>query len=131
MIDSEELLREICGVDKLPAFRDVKLTSMRLGRVVKEIIACDLGGTLPVKGKQFLTTWRGTWRLATRANSDNTTEEVAHRQMGAGLVQVFGELGEDRRGRGWITVEELYEVHRVKFDPDRLIKEVVGRLRRV
>jgi hypothetical protein len=128
MIDSDELLLELCGARKVAAFKEVKLTSMRLARVVKEVIASELGGSLPAKGKQFLTTSRGTWRLAARANSDNTTEEVAHRRMGVSLVQVFGELSGERRARGWITVQELYAVHRVTFDPERLLEKVAERL---
>lgn len=129
MIDSEELLIEICGAEKVGAFKEVKLTSMRLASVVKQVIAEDLHGSLPPTGKQFLTTAQGTWRLAARANSDNTTEEAFNRRVGARLVQVFGDVTEFRRGKGWITVAELYEIHGVKFNARRMIRKVESRSR--
>lgn len=128
MIDSEELLVELCGVEKVEAFKDVKSTSMRLARVVKEAIAQDLGGTIPPSGKQFLTTREGTWRLAARANSDNSTEMHAHRRAGAQYVQVFGHLSDYRRAQGWMSIDELYAQHGRRFDPGRLLREVERRL---
>jgi hypothetical protein len=129
MIDNEELLVALCGPRKVAAFKEVKLTSMRLARVVKHVIAEDLDGSLPPTGKQFLTTPRGTWRLAARANSDNTTEEGVHRRLGVKLVQVFGELTDYRRSKGWITVEDLYGIHAVKFDSATLLRRVATRVR--
>jgi hypothetical protein len=128
MIDSEELLVALCGRRKVAAFKEVKLTSMRLARVVKQVIAEDLDGSLPPTGKQFLTTSRGTWRLAARANSDNTTEESVHRRLGVRLVQVFGELTDYRRSKGWITVEDLYGIHSVRFDAAAMLRRVATRL---
>ncbi|HEX6701999.1 MAG TPA: hypothetical protein VF101_14830 [Gaiellaceae bacterium] len=120
---------EICGDANVAAFKEVKLTSMRLARAVKEVIAEELDGDLPRKGKHFLRTEKGIWRLAARENTDNTTEERAHKRMGAHLVQVFGDINERRRERGWITVEELYGRHGVHFDGDRIVKKVIDRLR--
>lgn len=130
MIDSEQLLVRVCGARKVAAFKDVKRTSMRVADVVRHVVAEELGGKLPETGKRFLHTGHGTWRLASRANSDNTTEDTAHRRMGATTVQVFGELSALRREQGWITVSELYEIHGVKFDGERLEAEVARRLRR-
>lgn len=129
MIDNEELLVALCGERKVGAFKEVKRTSMRLARVVRRVIADDLGGSLPTTGKQFLTTDRGKWRLAAKANTDNSTEEEAHRQLGARFVQVFGEVADDRRARGWIGVDELYALHGVKFDARRIVEKTVVRLR--
>jgi hypothetical protein len=78
VIDNEELLVAILGSDKVATFKEVKLTSMRLARVVREVIAEDLDGSLPPTGKQFLRTRCGLFRLASRSNSDNTTERQAH-----------------------------------------------------
>lgn len=128
MIDSEALLVEICGANKVAAFKEVKLTSMRLARAVKEVIAEELHGDLPPHGKQFLTTPKGKWRLAARPNSDNTTEELAHKRMGARLVQVFGEVDHQHRSRGWITVDELYAIHGARFDLNRMLKKLAERL---
>jgi hypothetical protein len=128
MIDSEALLTQLCGPSELATFKHVHRMSMRLARVVKEVIAEELHGELPSKGKQFLETPRGRWRLATRANSDNTTEEQAHRQMGAHLVQVFGEINSQRTSRGWMSVEDLYSAHGVQFDASRLVRKVEARL---
>jgi hypothetical protein len=131
MIESDELLIRLCGADRVASFKEVMLTSMRLARVVKQVVAIELDGALPATGKQFLTTPRGVWRLAARANSDNSTEARAHRRLGAKSVQVFGELTPYRREQGWITLEELYGLHDVKFDPERLLGKVAERLRPV
>jgi hypothetical protein len=128
VIDSEELLVALCGRREVDSFKEVKLTYMRLARVVKEVIAADLGGELPVRGKQFLTTPEGLWRLATRANSDNSTEARAHRRAGARSVQVFGEVSRYRRGQGWMSVDDLYAEHGLVFDSRRLLKQVIERL---
>ena len=102
---------------------------MRLAQAVKEVIADELDGDLPSSGKRFLTTSKGTWRLASRANSDNSTEELAHRQMGARLVQVFGHVDERHRERGWLSVEELYAIHGRRFNADRMLKKLAQRFR--
>jgi hypothetical protein len=128
MIDNDELLKAVCGSEKVAAFKEVKRTSMRLAGVVREVVAEELGGSLPPSGKQFLTTSRGTWRLAARANSDNSTERAAHRSMGVGLVQVFGEVPEQRRTEGWIDVADLYDLHAARFDQRRLLRKVARRL---
>jgi hypothetical protein len=128
MIDSEELLVALCGPEDVEAFKEVKSTSMRLARVVKEVIAAELGGQIPASGKQFLTTSRGTWRLAARANSDNSTEAHAHRRAGARSVQVFGTLSDYRRGQGWMSIDELYACHGKAFDPQHLLGKVKERL---
>lgn len=128
MIDSEELLIEFCGQRKVEAFKEVKLASMRLARVVKQVIAADLEGKLPTSGKQFLSTSRGLWRLAARANSDNSTEALAHRRAGARSVQVFGKLSQYRRAQGWMSVDELYAEHGLVFDSRKLLQQVVDQL---
>ncbi|HZT16020.1 MAG TPA: hypothetical protein VFA19_08735 [Gaiellaceae bacterium] len=100
---------------------------MRLARVVREVIAADLDGELPAKGKQFLTTDRGLFRLASRPNSDNTTEQLAHKRLGAKTVQVFGDLSPIHRAQGWMTVEELYDLHGVRFNAGTMLRKVVRR----
>lgn len=129
MIDSEQLLVRVSGSRKVAAFKEVKRASMRLAEVVRQVVAEELEGQLPVRGKQFLQTARGTWRLASKGNSDNTTEDQAPRRMGATSVQVFGTLSGVRRERGWITVARLYEIHGVTFDAERLESKVAERLR--
>jgi hypothetical protein len=129
VIDNDELLIAILGQSKVETFKEVKLTSMRLARVVREVIANDLGGSLPARGKQFLITRRGRFRLASRPNSDNTTEQEANRRLGATTVQVFGDLSPIHRARGWITVEDLYRLHRVRFDQTRMLADVAARFR--
>lgn len=44
--------------------------------------------------------------------------------MGATNVQVFGELTQYRRDRGWMTLAELYELHGVAFDEARLVQKL-------
>ncbi len=127
MIDSDDLLRALVGQPELETFKKVKLTSMRLARIVREVIAADLGGTLPSKGKQFLTTSRGVFRLASRANSDNTTEQAAHKRMGVTIVQVFGALSSTNVARGWMSVEQLYALHGKRFNAGRMLQKVTRR----
>ena len=127
LIDNDELLIAILGGSKVATFKEVKLTSMRLARVVREVIADDLQGSLPAAGKQFLTTREGLFRLAARGNSDNTTERLAHARMGARTVQVFGNLSATRRGQGWMTVEDLYALHGVRFNAPTMLSKVVRR----
>lgn len=50
VIDNDELLVAILGERKVATFKEVKLTSMRLARVVREMIADDLDGSLPTSG---------------------------------------------------------------------------------
>lgn len=129
VIDNDELLVAILGASKIAIFKEVKLTSMRLARLVREVIADDLDGSLPKTGKQFLTTPRGLFRLAARPNSDNTTEQLAHQRMGARTVQVFGAVSPVHHARGWMTVEELYGLHGVEFDAQVMLTKIVTRLR--
>src|SRR5690348_12504368 len=128
MIDSEVILEAVCGASEVAAFKRVKVASMRLADSARHVIAEDLGGEIPHSGKQFLLTKRGTWRLAPRANSDNSTEASAHRSMGARPVVMFGEVTSFRRDQGWISIEELYALHRTRFDPQRLITLTAMRL---
>lgn len=67
------------------------------------------------------------FRLASRPNSDNTTERLAHIRMSARTVQVFGELSTLNRSRGWQSVEDLYRLHKVKFDPTDVLQKVATR----
>lgn len=124
MIDSDEVLRAVCGSADVEAFKRVKVTSMRIADIARRVIADELHGQIPETGKQFLITERGTWRLASRANSDNSTEESAHRHMGARPVQMFGELTAFRRSRGWISIEELYAIHGLEFRPRPLMRRI-------
>lgn len=128
MIESDELLVAICGDAEVAIFKTVKGKSMRLARAVKEVIAEELDGNLPSSGKQFLSTSRGTFRLATRANSDNSTEEAAHRRMGAVSVQVFGEVDERHRERGWISLEDLYQRHGLRLREQQILRKLATRL---
>jgi hypothetical protein len=127
LIDSDDLLSAIVGQRKVATFKEVKFTSMRLARIVREVIASDLGGKMPTKGKQFLTTKQGIFRLASRPNSDNTTEQLAHKRMGATVVQVFGELSPTHIARGWISVEQLYARHGKRFNATQMLQKVARR----
>jgi hypothetical protein len=122
MIDSEEILLRVCGAPDIAAFKRVKATQMRFAHAARQLIARDLGGMIPESGKQFLDTPLGRWRLASKPNSDNSTEAYAHRQMGARPVLMFGDLSAFRRKQGWISIEELYEAHDVPLDPRRLVR---------
>lgn len=46
--------------------------------------------------------------------------------MGARLVQVFGEIDDQRRARGWITVEESACRHRAADRRSRVRKSLVS-----
>lgn len=128
MIDNEELLTAVYGMRKVSTYREVAHGWVDLARVAKELIAEDLDGTLPPTGKQFLTTRLGRWRLAARHNTDNTTERAAHEAAGVKYVQIFGELSALRRAQGWISVEELYALHRVRFDEEAVLVRIRARI---
>jgi hypothetical protein len=129
MIDEDEILIRIVGKPRVNTYKEVHLTQMRLARFVKLVIADDLAGQLPVSGKQYLSTRKGLFRLAARGNSDNTTEQAAHRRAGAQIVQIFGNLSALRQAQGWMTVVELYKLHRVRFDDQTMLAKIVQRYR--
>jgi hypothetical protein len=130
VIDRDELLLRICGAARVAAFKDVKITSMRLATVARDVIADDLHGELPTHGKQFLKTRQGLWRLASGPNSDNTTEQAMHRRAGARYVLIFGDISPAQESRDWISLAELYRLHRVKFDSERFLQAVANRVPR-
>jgi hypothetical protein len=129
MIDEDEILIRIVGGPKVNTYKEVHLTQMRLARLVKLVIADDLGGQLPSSGKQYLSTRKGLFRLAARGNSDNSTEQAAHARAGAQIVQIFGNLSPLRQAQGWMTVVELYKLHRVRFDDRAMLAKIVRRYR--
>jgi transposase len=129
LIDEDEVLIGIVGEWKVDIYKDVHLTQMRVARLVKLVIAGDLDGVLPTTGKQYLSTRRGLFRLAARGNSDNTTEQAAHRRAGAQIVQIFGNLSTQRQSEGWMTVTELYKLHRVRFDDRAMLAKIIQRYR--
>lgn len=71
---------------EMATYRRVKRGSMRLARIAREEVAKMVGGTINQNGKQFLMTPNGTYRMAMRSNSDNSTEAEAHDAMGAQTV---------------------------------------------
>jgi hypothetical protein len=129
MIDEDEILIGIVGERKVDTYKEVHLMQMRLARLVKLVIADDLGGEMPSTGKQYLSTRKGLFRLAARGNSDNTTEQAAHARAGAQIVQIFGSLSPLRQSQGWMTVTELYKLHRVRFDDRAMLAKIVWRYR--
>jgi hypothetical protein len=129
VIDAEEILLQLCGRPDVAAFKRVKAMQMRLADAARRIVADDLGGVLPESGKQFLETGHGRWRLAAKSNSDNSTEERERRRMGATPVLMFGDLSEYRRAHGWIGIDELYALHGVHFDLERIIRATADHLK--
>jgi len=128
MIDSEEILRAVCGDPDVAAFKRVKATTMRFADAARHVIADDLDGVIPESGKQFMDTQHGRFRLAAKANSDNSTEASAHQQMGARPVVMFGDPTAFRRAQGWISIEELYDLHHKRLRPERLIRLAAKRV---
>jgi hypothetical protein len=74
-------------------FKRVKKGQARLARIARSAACGMVGGEIQGSGKEFVQTRRGLYRLAMGANSDNTTEAVAHDQMGAITVV----MGDDER----------------------------------
>jgi hypothetical protein len=77
------------------AYKRVKRGSMRLAGIARQIVAEMTGGQIEDGGrsaKEFLHTQCGKFRLSLRDNSDNTTEQAAHRRMGVTPV-VMDESG--------------------------------------
>lgn len=128
MITAKDVLCSYVGWEKYNAFVEVKHASMELANAVKATIADDLGGTIPRRGKQFLTTERGSFRLAQGDNSDNTTEEGAHDRMSVRTVQVFGEPTDIKRERGVLSLRDLYTLHDLDLDWDLFFDGIEDRL---
>ena len=101
-----------------------KRVAMRLARIGKQVVAEMVDGTIE-PGKSFLHTPVGRYRLANRANSDNTTERRAHQEAGVRTIILndAASLGELFREHGFNVSVALREfevrVRREMHDADR------------
>jgi len=69
--------------DEVMTYKRVKRGTMILARVARDIAADMVQGTIYGSGKEFVHTTQGMFRLAMAENSDNSTEQIAHTEMGA------------------------------------------------
>ena len=125
---SEEMLVSLCGETSVKNFKRVKGVSQGLASAIREMVAEDLEGRLPAKGKQFVTTRYGHYRISTGSNSDNSTEMRAHDTMGAIPVQVFDDIYDRRKAQGVISLDELYRKHGFHLDWDAFMSDLRERL---
>jgi hypothetical protein len=80
VIDNNQLLAAILGADKVDTFKEVKLASMRLARVVREVIAADLDSKMPAQGKQSLGQLRRCRGRGARPNGETAIVVSASRR---------------------------------------------------
>lgn len=81
--------------EDIAAYKRVKRGTMIIARVAREIAAEMVDGEILRTGKEFVHTSEGMFRLAMAENSDNSTEQVAHMEMGAKTV-IMGSRAEMR-----------------------------------
>lgn len=116
---------EFIPIEDIVTFQRVKKMQMALARISREVIAellrPDVLRTPQIKqGKEFLKTTEGLFRLANRANSDNTTEEHAHDSLGAEYIDMSDDAALqaffNRHERsGVVTVEDFKRRVRLKL----------------
>jgi hypothetical protein len=92
MLDSRAFDGALLTAREMDAHSKVHAYKMRKAEVVRKVIAHDLGGTLPAKGRQYLAVGNDRWRIAMESSSDNSTEVAAHGLVGAVCV-VWGAAG--------------------------------------
>lgn len=107
--------------EQVATYRHVKRGTMMLADVSREVVATMVGGTIPFEGKQFVHTKRGEFRLCTAANSDNSTERFAHREMNAKTVVMGDE----------IDLDAFFRDHGIKGGIALFKRTVRARLRRL
>jgi hypothetical protein len=89
MLDSKQFDGSMVGRKAIDIHAEVHMYKMRKAAVVRQVIASDLGGSVPSTGRQYLTVGTDRWRIAMESGSDNSTEAAAHGLVG--VVCVFGE----------------------------------------
>jgi hypothetical protein len=72
--------------EEVAIYKMVKRGSMLFARIARRVAAEMVGGYILKTGKEFVHTEHGMFRLAMAENSDNSTERIAHIEMGAKLV---------------------------------------------
>jgi hypothetical protein len=81
--------------EDVAVYRRVKRGSMKLARVAREVAADMVDGEILITGKEFVHTPHGMFRLAMAYNSDNSTERIAHIEMGA-ITVIMGDSAQMR-----------------------------------
>lgn len=67
-------------------FKRVKHGQMHLSRTARRVLAEMVGGEISKRGKEFVRTEHGLYRLAMAENSDNSTERESYERLGIELV---------------------------------------------
>lgn len=96
--------------DEVATFKRMKKAQMELAGIARGIAAVMVGGTVlgnpgggPGKGKEFVRTSLGLYRLSIGPNADNTTEQAAHERMGAVCVV----MGDESGMRAWFRLHGI------------------------
>jgi hypothetical protein len=124
MLDSRAFDSRVLTAAELAAHSKVHAYKMRKAQVVRKVIAHDLGGSLPAKGRQYLTVGRDRWRIAMESGSDNSTEVAAHGLVG--VVCVSGEPPPHALG-----LTDLYKRYGCPFNENRFVADVSTELSKV
>ncbi len=89
--------------EDVAAFKRMVGLQQNLAHVMRETAALMVGGVLlpkSGKGKEFVRTQHGLYRLSVGDNADNTTEQAAHARMGA--VPVV--MGDEKQMGDWLVL---------------------------
>ncbi len=81
--------KDFCTPEEIAAFHMVKWRSMHLADCAREVCASLTNGTIgdgDRSDKEFVNTERGQYRIKICRTSDNSTEQVAHDQMGVTTI---------------------------------------------
>lgn len=84
----------------IATYKRVKRGTMLLGRLAREIATGIVYGRMEKKGKEFVYTNKGVYRLCMSGKSDNTTERAAHERMGAITVC----MGDEKEMTDWFAL---------------------------
>jgi hypothetical protein len=113
--------RDFCTLEEAAIYERIKRLTQRLAATTRVVLADMVGGKLPTNGqKQFITTNRGSFRIAMASNSDNSSERMRHETMGATTVVV----GDDRQLAGFLRAHGLDPATAIPECKRRIVAEL-------
>jgi hypothetical protein len=124
MLDSRTFDSGLLTPAEMDAHAKVHAYKMRKAEVVRKVIGRELGGSVPVKGRRYLTVGTERWRVAMESGSDNSTEVAAHGLVG--VVCVFGDPPKHA-----LSLAQLYARYGHTFDEKRFEASVKTELSKV
>lgn len=117
-MDKKALAVEVFGDAAILNHNQVHGFYMSHARLIRELVAEDLGGEVDYSGKEFVRTYKGLFRVSAGNNSDNATELREHERLGVRNVVVFGSRDDA------LTLAELYDMHGYELDEQVFFDEL-------